>query len=244
MAKKEFIEAARKKHPQYSEQAVEKCILTAFLTKPEIEKMLIPELGKGKAHKLAKLGGGILVSELDETIETFPHLDQDQVLRFFRTEALASPKIKLDGTGITRPMLIELVEVLEEYTGMQLTDDTDAPLRYLDNVSQTLTIQDVAEYFAGVPSRIMCIRSRDRRNIPPMSKRTQAYQRNVVKAYLADCCCGEINEQTPIMNLRSDVADNPYVVVHWLEGRFGKTIDNHFILTKKVGDLLDAFAKN
>lgn len=244
MAKKEFIEFAQKKNPQYLEGAFENCVLSAFLDKSEIVKVLTPELGKENAQKLSKLGSAILVSELDETVEAFPRLSQKQVLRFFKAEALAYPKAKLDSTVITRPMLIELVEILEEYTGIQLTDDSDAPLRYLDNVSQTLTILDVAEYFSGSPSRITCIRSRDRRSLPPMSKRTQAYQRNVVKAYLADCCSGRINEQTPIMDLRSDVANDPYVIIHWLEGRFGKIIDNELIRSKTVGDLLDAFASN
>jgi len=244
MAKKEFIEFAQKKYPQYLEGAFENCVLSAFLNKSEIVKVLTPLLGKDGAQKLAKLSSAILVSELDETVELYPRLTQDQVLRFFKAEALAYPKAKLDSTVITRPMLIELVEILEEYTGIQLTDDSDAPLRYLDKVSQTLNIQDVAEYFSGSPSRITCIRTRDRQKLPPMSKRTQVCQRKVVKAYLADCCGGAVDEQTPIKDLHSEITDSPYVIVHWLEDRFGKAIDNTLIKSKTVGDLLDAFASN
>lgn len=245
MAKKEFIEAAQKKHPQYSAQAIEQCVLTAFLSKAEIKELFSFELGRN-AYKLAKMGSAILVSELDETVESFPRLSQEQVLRWFKREALVGPEVKLDSTGITRPMLIELVEALEDYTGLQLSDEKNlqAPLRYLDEISQTLTIEDVAEYFSGSPSRIMSIRTKDRKGLPPMSGKTQTYQRSAVKSYLNDCCGGEVNEGTPVANLCCVDVDNPYVIVHWMENRFGKMIDNAVIKKGTVKDLLDAFVAN
>ena len=240
---KRFIEAAQKKHPQDSEEKIQNQVLSSLFGVREIERLLATEMGHPKARKFSKIGSAILVSELNETAENYPHLTAVQVLRFFKNEALADGNVLLDSTGITRPMLIELVEALENYTGLRITDDSEAPLRYLDERSRTLTINDIAEYFSYSPSRIMSIQARDLCCVPSMSEKTKACQRTVVKSYLTDCCNGkEIDESLPIIQLRSDVTDNPYVIVHWLEGRFCRILNNQFVEQKTVGELLDFFA--
>ena len=248
--KNKFMEAAQRKFPKRSNNALEDTVLLRVLAKKDIEQLLETEVDTEKAEKITSLAGGITISELEETIESFPLLRKEQILRFFKTETLASPKALLDSAAITRPQLITLVETLEDYTGLKVTDESQAPLRYLDEKSSTLTIEDVAEFFSHCPSRIITIQAAREHSAPAMSAKTKSYKRHLVKSYLSDCCAmkdEEIDEKQPITSLVPDVEagkDSYLVVVWWMESRFNKCVNNAFIEQKTIGDLIDFFAKN
>lgn len=239
------MEAAQQKAPKKSAEVLENTVLFKIFSRVDIVAMLLQEGVPGtSAAKITKLANAITIGELEETVERFPLLHKNQILRFFKNEAMAAPQTLIDSTAITRPQLISLVESLEEYTGLKVTDDSQAPLRYLDERSHTLTVEDLAEFFAHCPSRIITIQS-SREKLPPMSSRTQSYSRSLVKSYLADCCKDDIDESMPVTSLRPDVdgGDKPYLtVVFWLECRFKKRLSNAFLEKATVKELIEAIA--
>ena len=162
--------------------------ISKILSHREIKNSLIKDgVDPQIAGKIANLSGGITLSELEGTIANFPQLTKEQVLRFFDTEAMASGNVLIDSGAITRPHLITLVEILEDYTGLKICDDSDAPLRYIDEKCNTIKIKDVAEFFANMPSRIAAIQAA-RGEHPSESERTFDFHRTWIKSYLADCC--------------------------------------------------------
>ena len=243
--KKIFMEAAQQKAPKKSAEVLENTVLFKIFSRVDIVAMLLQEGVPGtSAAKIAKLSNAITIAELEETVERYPLLHKEQILRLFKNEAMVGPKVKIDSTAINRPHLISLVEMLEDYTGLKVTDDSQAPLRYLDERSRTLTVEDLAEFFAHCPSRIITIQALSEK-LPPMSPRTKSYSRSFVKSYLADCCKDDIDESMPVTSLRPDIdgGDKPYLtVVFWLECRFNRQLNNAFLEKATVGELIDAIA--
>ena len=122
--------------------------ITVLLKDINVEKRAhkLPEV---KVEAFLKFAEYIPIREVAQTIEEYPHLTNEQIVRYFALTAGAAPDALIAGTQITRPMLIDLVHELEAYTGFRLAADTDAPLSYLDAQSaETLTVQDICDFFS------------------------------------------------------------------------------------------------
>ena len=125
--------------------------IIAMLKDINVEKRAhkLPEV---KVEAFLKFAKYIPIREVAQTIGEYPLLTNEQVVRYFEFAAGVAPDALIAGTQITRPMLIDLVHELEDYTGFRLAADTDAPLSYLDAQSaETLTIQDICDFFTDKP---------------------------------------------------------------------------------------------
>ena len=119
---------------------------------------LTPLLGESKTQQLWNIRRGILVSELEQTIQNCPRLTKDQVLRLFAQEAHVTPQDTTYGGRILRGLLIDLVAALEAYTGKKISQDADAPLAYLedalDSQDDRITIEDFADFFSDSGNKL------------------------------------------------------------------------------------------
>ena len=145
----------------------------AVIKKKELLDTLSPMVGKENARKIYDLRRAILLSELEDTVKEFPILHKKQVIRLFEKCACVRKEDSIDGGRMMRPTLISLVEKLEAYTGRKITQDNDAPLRYLEDAcdpDETITIEDIADYFSERKerkiSKIYVIKSIRYRGIP------------------------------------------------------------------------------
>jgi len=203
-------------------------------------------------NKIAKMAVCFTLHEVADVIVEFPHMHKRQVIRLFERLGLVNKTAKMDSSAITRPLLIDLVEMLEEYTGMKITDDSDAPLAYLDQKCDTLDIEDIGDFFSGRKnSRIKSIIDNVQNVKPLLDNKTvkkSFNSRKKVKEFIAGCCGikpDELDENAPISSLKPDVecGGRPhYLVVYWAEGRFNKLIPNEFVEEKSIGELISAFA--
>lgn len=237
-----LLEAAKKRYPKSSDETINRQALAVF--GKEAVKNALKAQGFSESEKIAGMALAITLGELEETVKNYPSLTKVQILRFFRKEAMADEKVRIDSAYITRPALITLVERLEEYTGLRMTDDTDAPLAYLDRQDPTLTIGDIADFFSENPESKIRKMVLDR-VCPQDSPKMKALFRDAVKQFLKECIKGEVDETAPITSLKPDFScgdKDYYVVVHWVEGRFRKAVSNKFVETKTIGELIDFFA--
>ena len=118
---------------------------------------LTPLLGATKTQQLWNIRHGILVSELEQTVKNCPHLTKEQVLRLFDKVAHVNPQDNIHGGRILRGLLIDLVASLEAYTGKKISQDTDAPLVYLEDARDTgevITVEDFAEFFSDSGTKL------------------------------------------------------------------------------------------
>lgn len=195
--------------------------------------------------KLYKLGRAVLICELGNIFAEYPRLHRKQVIRLFETHACISKDTTISGGAITRPYLIDLVDLLESYTGRKLSDNSLAPLAYLERAcekGEVITIMDIADFICAKEGRkIGKILSRIAR--PRISRET-------VKSYIADCCeksTEEIDEEAPITTLVPIIGicgkNDYYVVVMWCEGEFNKIVSNDFVETRTIGDLITFLAQ-
>ena len=123
----------------------------SVIKKKEFVEAVEPLLGKENTQKLYALRRAILISELADTIKEFPRLHKKQTLRLFENVACVKKEDNISGGRIMRETLIDLVETLEAYTGSKITQDCDAPLRYLEEFcdeDEVVTIEDIADYFS------------------------------------------------------------------------------------------------
>lgn len=254
MSTEKLLEAARNAFPAASDETLKSYPLSRFTKKDELPKFL-DTTDPSIVKKIARFYSGITISELEDTIKDFPSLRKEQILRFFQSESLASNNVILSSTYITRPALITLVEVLEDYTGRRLLDASDAPLAYLDALDDKLTVGDLADFFAGYPDNriagILAAKYNPAR--PPKTKvslKVTKHPRATVKHYLAECLelpnVSALNENLPITELTTSLIEGEkayYVIIHWLEARFKSTIPNDFVESKTVGELIDLLSK-
>ncbi len=196
------------------------------------------------AKKIASIGKGILVEELENTIKKFPALKKSQILRLFENEACIKKQDSISGGRILRETLLDIIERLENYTGKKITRDCDAPLRYLEDTCQkdeAITIEDIADYFSGRGGRI--------EKLIIFSNSKPVASRQTVKNYLADSCgisANELNEGASITSLIPSVEAGEksyYIIIYWLEEAFNKTIPNSFVEQKTVKELIDYFTE-
>ena len=237
-----LLEAAKKRYPKSGEDVL--LDQTLAVHGKDAVKNALKAQGFSESEKIAGMALAITLGELEETVKNYPSLTKVQILRFFRKEAMADENVRMDSSYITRPALITFVERLEDYTGLRMTDDTDAPLAYLDRQDPTLTIGDIADFFSEAPSSKIKRMVLDR-ECPQDSPKMKALFRDTVKQFISECVKGEIDETAPITTLRPDFRcgdKDYYVVVHWVEGRFHKAVSNKFVESKTIGDLIDYFA--
>ena len=242
---------------QYQKANEGKEVSIAVIKKKELLDTLSPLVGKENARKIYDLRRAILLSELEDTVKEFPVLHKKQVIRLFEKCACVRKEDSIDGGRMMRPTLISLVEKLEAYTGRKITQDNDAPLRYLEDAcdpGETITIEDIADYFSERKERkISKLIARSCQPFTEMWKKKQRQNsRNVIKKYLADSCGvkpEQLNETEKVLVLHP--ADIPYgnddyfVVIFWLEDRFKKILPKSFDCnTRTVGELIDFFAAN
>lgn len=157
---RDFIVAAESCLPEnLSKDNVMNCNISV-IRRGQITDMLKSINVEKRAHKLPevkveaflKFAEYIPIREVAQTIEEYPLLTNEQIVRYFAVAAGVAPDALIASTQITRPMLIDLVHELEAYTGFKLAADTDAPLSYLDAQSaETLTIQDICDFFSDEP---------------------------------------------------------------------------------------------
>lgn len=197
------------------------------------------------AKNLYKLGRAILFCELGKIFAEYPCLHRKQVIRLFETHACIKKNADISGAAITRPHLIDLVDLLETYTGRRLSDNSSTPLAYLERAcekGEVITIMDIADFICAKEGcKIGKILSRIAR--PRISRET-------VKSYIADCCeinVEEVDEDAPITSLTPAIggggARNYYQIVMWCESKFNKIVQNEFVETKTIGDLINFFAQ-
>lgn len=197
------------------------------------------------AKKLYKLGRAVLICELGNIFAEYPRLHRKQVIRLFEAHACIKKDADISGAAITRPHLIDLVDLLETYTGRKLSDNSSTPLAYLERAcekGEVITILDIADFICAKEGRkIGRILSRIAR--PRISRET-------VKNYIADCCeknVEDIDEEAPITTLSPVIGscgkNDYYVVVMWCESEFNKTVDNSFVETRTIGDLIGFLAR-
>jgi len=247
-----FVNAAKQRGVKDCEQAY-----LSVLPKSVIKKLVDEankELGTyADGKKIAKLANCFLIGEMNDVVEEFPHMHKRQVIRLFEQQALSKKSARLSSSAISRPYLIDLVEMLEDYTGLKITDDSDAPLEYLDQKCGSLDVEDIGDFFSGREDarikNIIDVMSGIKAVGPSANNKYQEGEsRQTVKAFIASCCGvdeSDLNEKAPIKTLKADVdcgARPHYMVVFWAEGRFNKMIPNEFIESKTVGDLIDALA--
>lgn len=253
--KSRFVEAARPRLPQnISDENIDNFVLSV-LTKTSIKKLIgeiSGELGLDiDPKRFVKAADIITFGEVERAVNEFPHLHKSQVLRLF-DNALVKKTVKLDSSGITRPHLIDLVELLEDYTGLRITDDTDAPLAYLDKKCNTLSIEDIGDFFSERKDskirQILSAMEQAKASMPQLTPETSAILRQGVKRYLAYCCNIEeeqLQEDQPIRTLHSGMDTDEkayYNVVFWMETKFNKVVPNDFVETKTIGELIDFLA--
>ncbi len=157
---RDFIVAAESCLPEnLSKDNVMNCNISV-IRRGQIIDMLKSINVEKRAHKLPevkveaflKFAEYIPIREVAQTIEEYPLLTNEQIVRYFAFAAGVTPDALIAGTQITRPMLIDLVHELEAYTGFKLAAETDAPLSYLDAQSaETLTVQDICDFFSDEP---------------------------------------------------------------------------------------------
>ena len=157
---RDFIVAAESCLPEnLSKDNVMNCNISV-IRRGQIIDMLKSINVEKRAHKLPevkveaflKFAEYIPIREVAQTIEEYPLLTNEQIVRYFAFAAGVAPDALIAGTQITRPMLIDLVHELEAYTGFKLAAETDAPLSYLDAQSaETLTVQDICDFFSDEP---------------------------------------------------------------------------------------------
>ncbi len=197
------------------------------------------------AKKLYKLGRAVLICELGNIFAEYPRLHRKQVIRLFETQAHAGKDADISGTAITRPHLIDLVDLLETYTGRKLSDNSSTPLAYLERAcekGEVITIMDIADFICAKEGRkIGKILSRIAR--PRISRET-------VKSYIADCCeinVEDVNEEALITTLSPAIGNcgknDYYVVIMWCESEFNKTVANPFVESRTIGELIDFLAQ-
>lgn len=229
----------------------------SVIKKKEFVEAVEPLLGKENTQKLYALRRAILISELADTIKEFPRLHKKQTLRLFENVACVKKEDNISGGRIMRETLIDLVEALEAYTGSKITQDCDAPLRYLEEFcdeDEVVTIEDIADYFSERQDRkISKIIARTTPSFIETWKKKQEQQisRKRVKEYLAESCgvkLEEIKETDKVIILHpcegSVGKDDYYVIIFWLEDTFNKMLPKDFDCNKKtVGELIDFFAK-
>lgn len=96
----------------------------------------------------------ITYGQILEAFKKHPSISNTEVLRFFKREALVGPEALIEGQAIFRTHLITLIEALEDWTGRKMTDDNNpwGPLEYLDGY--TISIENIAEFFATGEGKI------------------------------------------------------------------------------------------
>lgn len=239
---KQFIIEATGKNPHDSLAKVKKSTI----------KSIVDEVNKkygtnANGKKIAKLAPCFLIEEMAEVINEYPHLHKRQVIRFFEQQCLTTKVARIASTAITRPYLIDLVELLEDYTGYKMTDDSDAPLLYLDQKCGTLDVEDIGDFFSGREgARIRQIIKAMGKVKPIESETEDNAHRDDVKAYLELCCGKKLDEKALIRSMKPynlSVGDGSYyVVVLWAEGKFNKIVPNEFVETKTISELIDILA--
>ena len=83
-----------------------------------------------------------------------------------------------------------------------------------------------------------------RRPAIPVRKR-KATRARVKKFIMGSCGVKTLDESLPITTLRPDVigGEKPYyTVVSWVESKFGKRLDNEFVESKTIGELINAMS--
>lgn len=228
----------------------------SVIKKKEFVEAVEPLLGKEDTLKLYALRRAILISELADTIKEFPRLHKKQTLRLFEKTACVKKEDSISGGRIMRETLIDLVETLEAYTGSKITQDCDAPLRYLEDFcdeDEVVTIEDIADYFSERQDRkISKIIARSNPSFIETWKKKQEQQnsRKRVKEYLAESCgvkLEEIRETDKVIILHpceSSVGkDDYYIIIYWMEDAFNKMLPKNFDCNQRtIGELIDFFA--
>ena len=239
--KKLFVEASGK-NPHDSLAKVKKSTIKSI-----VDRVNKQYGTNADGKKIAKLASCFLIEEMPEVIKEYPHLHKRQVIRLFEQQCLTKKVARIASTAITRPYLIDLVELLEDYTGYKMTDDSDAPLAYLDQKCGTLDIEDIGDFFSGRENARIRQIIKTMELVKPIEPKAEgnAY-RNDVKAYLEACCGTKIDEKAPIRSMKPcnlSVGDGSYyVVVLWAEGKFNKVVPNDFVESKTIGELIDILA--
>lgn len=240
--KKLFVEASGK-NPQDSLAKVKKSTIQSI-----VDRVNKQYGTNADGKKIAKLSSCFLIEEMPEVIKEYPHLHKRQVIRLFEQQCLTKKVARLDSSAITRPYLIDLVESLEDYTGMKMTDDSDAPLAYLDQKCGTLDIEDIGDFFSGredarirqIIKAMKCIKTLE------TDKYQEGASRETVKNFLDICCGMKLDEKAPISSMKPESlpdGDRPhYMVVYWAECKFDKVVPNDFVESKTIGELIDILA--
>ena len=194
-----MIEEASKRLPKTVKTQNVASFVISVLTKKQLQKILNENLTvKGKTKKIKNiinLGDGITIAEIDKVIENYPVLSKEQIMRYFKNTASVYEVTKISGGHITRPYLIELVEVLEEYTGLQILSESPAPLAYLEEGNRDITIGDIADFFSGdKDAEIVKIVKQAKEALASSQAVSNNIKRMNVKKYLASCCGCSVDE--------------------------------------------------
>jgi hypothetical protein len=185
-------------------------VLTPNYLKKVLNEYLSGEDKAVKIKNIINLGNGITIAEIEDAIESYPVLSKEQIMRYFKAKANAYEITKISGGYITRPYLIELVEVLEEYTGLRMLSKNPAPLAYLEQDGREVTIGDIAEFFSGnKKSEIWKFVEKTQRGLYPSQVNSENEQRLNIKKRLAifyGCSVDELDEQKTIKEYLDEIS--------------------------------------
>ncbi len=168
MAVAAYIQAVRQNNvcPNLSDKELKSQPLS-ILPQTQLRKTLLAIKHKydyaANLRVLSKIASLVSIGNLSTVMREPNPLSKETVLRFFREKAACRANVCISGQDITRPHLISLVEQLEHCTGLQLTDQSDAPLAYIEDAcepDEKITIADIAEFFTQSDGKIRKILAR------------------------------------------------------------------------------------
>lgn len=163
-----YIQAVRQNNvcPTLSDKELKSKPLS-ILPKTPLRKTLVSIKNKygyvANLRVLDKIAPLVSIGDLSAVMNEPDPLTKEVVLNFFKRVSCCRAGSCISGQDITRPHLISLVEQLEHCTGLQLTDQSNAPLAYIENACESgeiITVADIAEFFTQSDGKIREILAR------------------------------------------------------------------------------------
>lgn len=191
------------------------------------------------AKSLYNIRQSILISEIGTIFEEYPRLHKKQIIRIFENLASAKKGTSVSSAAIPAPLTVDIIDWLSDYTQRELKY---ANIERAIDDGEKITVEDIADFFS----------EREGRKIAEVLSRISrpCISRETVKSFIADCCgkkAEEIKEDEPITTLSPSVGScgnkDYYLVVFWTEGEFRKTVNNKFVESRTIGELITFLAQ-
>lgn len=148
-------------------------------------------------------------------------------------------KAKLDSSFITRPMAITLCEQAEKLTNRSILQDSEAPLRYLDN--NNITYGDIIDYFTVGNDKVHGLRQQlyGEHYVDELQD-----LRNLIRKTYAKNCYDEFSPEFAQTIVKTHAVEGSWDgPIFWTEAELGVQLPYAFdhLGDKTVKELMDAF---